>query len=94
MLFVLVFVCLLKLMCCLFLLFTEQRQGLAHYLTNPVALAEAMAYTMTQVSELSDWHTAMETSYELVPFSKCCAYNTALPKDFVMAVRNTKGEAQ
>lgn len=66
---------------------TEQQQGLAAYLLTQAALMHAAAYTLSKVSEHSDWTPVLEPGYELVPFSRCCGSAKNLPLDFVKAVQ-------
>jgi len=70
----------------------EQQQGLAHYQLNHIAVAEAMAYAITQVSQLSSWKPSQEEGYEEVVPDKCCAHAKSLPKDFVAAVKGRQRE--
>jgi hypothetical protein len=71
----------------------EQQQGLAHYQLNHIAVAEAMAYAITQVGKLNRWKAVQEEGVEEVLPDKCCSHAKSLPEGFIAAVKSRQREA-
>lgn len=67
---------------------TETKQAIASLALSQVGTIEAMASALATVASLSEWQPVQQDDYELVPFSQCCKHNTALPKQFIDAVRS------
>eukprot|EP00200_Dunaliella_tertiolecta_P003997 CAMPEP_0202353124 /NCGR_PEP_ID=MMETSP1126-20121109/9021_1 /ASSEMBLY_ACC=CAM_ASM_000457 /TAXON_ID=3047 /ORGANISM="Dunaliella tertiolecta, Strain CCMP1320" /LENGTH=545 /DNA_ID=CAMNT_0048945431 /DNA_START=75 /DNA_END=1709 /DNA_ORIENTATION=+ len=65
-----------------------RRQGISAAVLNQVAVAEAMAYTITAYANRTSWKVGSSTAYHAIPWTACCRLNPSLPKELVRHIRS------